>query len=170
MDKSELDRLYKEREDLDKQYNIAAYNEQAAELDKQIAAVEREVRINELVEEGKVVRSIDDLVCKKHPEADFIVVGKIPYGYYFEYEIYLCEECITPEIKQKLKSDPSQINRLIILDGISLAYQCPRCSIVIGEINIRKYNNIQALSGTAGNRFYCKLCDKQLGEHINRWS
>lgn len=110
---------------------------------------------------GEVVGSIDELVCKRHKEGIFKVIGKIDdssrfnaKNHFKNLQIYRCEKC--------------HEDRLLSL--ASKAYDCPSCGIVLGEYEKQDYNEISCLAGTAGVRYYCRICDSQLGESVTTMS
>jgi rubrerythrin len=121
-----------------------------------IATQIKEKKREQAKEAGRIVDSLADLVCGKHPDAIFRVIGTIPESFIFSREIgglnlYRCEPC--GEDKD-------------IFDK-SAAYDCPNCEIVVGKFNKRHYRSSaeswENLAGREGEHYYCRECDAQLG-------
>jgi len=110
----------------------------------------RETNIEIGKKEGKVVDSIADLICKKHPNAGFDIIGIIPGSEYWKYileekfknglNIYGCKECL-PFVKTE-------------------AYDCPYCGIVVSKFREDKYTH----HGEEGKNYYCINCDEKIGK------
>jgi predicted RNA-binding Zn-ribbon protein involved in translation (DUF1610 family) len=116
--------------------------------------------------DGQIVDSIDDLICDKHSEKTFKVIGNIPNSWVYVLgnkdkkglNIYECEPC---------KKD------IEILDKTK-AHDCPNCGIVVGECEKLPYNSPEEdwvnLAGREGEHYHCKVCDTKLGEHYWKYS
>lgn len=136
-------------------------------LDK-LKAQERNIRqkvleetIRVAKEEGKIVDSIDDLVCDKHRDSKFKVLKGISDFYY---KVYLCEECEKDSNVPKISS----LDLAHLENFGSIAYECPICKgIVVGGFETRDYTSSQEswqqLAGRGGVHYHCKICDTQLG-------
>lgn len=147
------DGKYKKERDSDSQ--LRKLRGDQARISVQIVQREKEIK----KELGLVVDSIDDLVCPRHPDAEFEVEGQIPDSHvtahvYWKKDalnIYHCRECNEGK------------HRIIR----TKAYDCPVCDgIVLGDFVTRPYDEIGPLSGSRGDRHYCRLCNTQLGQSI----
>ena len=105
--------------------------------------------------EGKIVKSLKDLVCDKHPSPNFKVIKRIPNswtpaikGKGKELNIYQCESCgKDKKILQK-----------------SIAYDCKFCGIVVGNPKeFHRSSSEEFQSYTGGKDYRCRVCDTWLG-------
>jgi len=120
----------------------------------------KEKKREQAKEAGRVVDSIADLVCGKHTDAIFKVIGTIPGSWIYRREnirdglnIYQCEPC---------GEDGTVFDK-------SVAYDCPNCEIVVGKFNKGHYRSSEeswrSLAGREGEHYYCSECSTQLGSH-----
>jgi len=110
-------------------------------------------KIRKAKKEGKVVNSIEDLTCLKHPDSSFVVHGGIPNSETspggLNLSTYVCETC-----RKEGEPYPSD----------SIAYDCPNCGIVMGD-----YFRLPIHSPEGEiyeERFVCRICEKELGYNI----
>ena len=151
-------------------------------------------RIEQAKKEGRIVKTLDELSCDKHPHSKFIIgeqripgshkifVGK--KGYEFKpggLEIYFCGECGEDPVTQF----PGVPN------NSTMAYECSNCGIVKGNFKTVEYNDIdpninlneikdldslielskgQPLAGRKGHHFHCNVCEFQIGYHYTTFS
>ncbi|MEK6857321.1 MAG: hypothetical protein AABX39_01910 [Nanoarchaeota archaeon] len=124
-----------------------------------------DARIENAKQKGKVVSSIDKLVCDKHPGAKFQSTGLIPDSYFQRRKknknglsIYECKAC---------DKDENVFDK-------SKAHECTFCGIVVGKFSKVPYCSSQeswaALGGREGEHYHCKICGTQLGSHYWKYS
>ena len=112
-------------------------------------------------EKGLIIDSINQLVCTEHPKATFNRVGEIPgcweslgsfgAGRKALYT-YQCEQCGD----NKAGREYNLLTHLPHIRTGTVAYDCPKCGIVVGE-----YNTMVILEDTKS--YHCAVCDCQIG-------
>lgn len=119
----------------------------------------RILKLEQTRREGRSVTSIDELACKAHPDARFVVNGRIPNSEHHTSETrdglntYICAAC-------KDDFPPNMVQ----------AYDCPVCGVVVGEYAIRVHDSIGPLPGSMGYDYHCRECDLRLGHHHWKFS
>lgn len=122
-------------------------------------------KIEHAKQSGKIVSSIDKLVCDKHPGAKFKAVKVIKNSYDLRrrknkegLSIYGCKCC---------EKDDTVFDK-------SKAHECPICGIVVGQVAKVPYRSSEeswgALAGSEGEHYHCKICSAQLGSYYWMYS
>ena len=135
--------------------------ERTVSLVKDIARMKKiEEKVNAAKEQGLVFDSIEDIICRNHPIANF-KISVIPGSRQFHSKRGLYTyECLGCYLGTEDKSKKT------------IAYDCPNCGIVLGDPRTEHYEHArepvllghgEPITTKEGDKIYCKICNEELG-------
>lgn len=125
--------------------------------------------INKIISEAQAAKitKLRELACKNGAAALKLEDLKSESGKTFvdKGKEFGCRSAVVLDISLALESA-----YLCISEYVNEADNTDTCGWVKGAPRQENYNNIGPLSGSAGTRFYCRICNKQLSKYATMFS
>ncbi|MBS3118940.1 hypothetical protein J4417_04670 [Candidatus Woesearchaeota archaeon] len=137
----------------------ARFNRSEAEIDIIVQLAKKK---------GEIIDSIDKLVCQHHSKTTFSA-NQIPgsWSALFKYNCLHGKEIPDNSHLNQYSCDSCREENLPG-DQRTVAYDCPRCEIVLGHYSSRgySYGNNAPLSSGSGINCLCRICETKIGELV----